>query len=185
MKKQVNISIGEYYATREQTVIYTLLGSCVAVCLFDPENEIGGMNHILMPGKPDMDKYDDSARYGINAMELLINAMMKLGGNRKKMIAKAFGGASVLSAIPEEKAIGKKNVEFVLAFLHGEKIKIISQDFGGYDTRKIYFHSDTGEVFLKRIASMNSSDILRKEQKRLKWIKKQLKEPGDVTIFTP
>lgn len=185
MKEQVTIFIGEYYATREQTVIYTLLGSCVAVCLFDPENSIGGMNHILMPGKPDMNKYDDSARYGINAMELLINGMMKLGGNRKKMIAKTFGGASVLSSISEERAIGQKNVEFVVEFLRKEKIKIVSRDFGGYDTRKVYFHSDTGEVFLKRIASMKSSAILQEEQKRLKRIKQQLKEPGDVTLFTP
>lgn len=185
MKTRVTISIGEYYVSREETIIYTLLGSCVAVCLFDPENRIGGMNHILLPGQPDADKYDASARYGINAMELLINGIMKLGGNRKKIIAKTFGGASVLPSIPENRAVGRKIVDFVVKFLHDEGIKIVSRDFGGYDTRKIYFHTDTGDVFLKRITSMKSSGIIQEEKKRLQRIKRQLSDPGDVTLFTP
>ena len=185
MKELVHISIGEYYASKEKTIIYTLLGSCVAVCLYDPENRIGGMNHILMPGQPDLGRYDASARYGINAMELLINGIMKLGGNRNKIIAKTFGGASVLPSIPEDRAIGQKVVRFVKDFLKEEKIKIISQDFGGNDTRKVYFHTDTGTVFLKRIASTMIKNIARDEQEKLKRIRRQIETPGDVTLFKP
>ncbi|WP_022664967.1 chemotaxis protein CheD [Desulfospira joergensenii] len=185
MKELINIRIGEYYASKEKSIISTILGSCVAVCLFDPENRIGGMNHILMPGQPDLGRYDASARYGINAMELLINGVMKLGGNRKKIIAKTFGGANVLPYISEDRAIGQKIVAFVKEFLHEEKIKITSQDFGGNDTRKIYFHTDTGDVFLKRIASMKSKSIVQEEQKRLEKVRRHLEDPGDVTIFTP
>ncbi len=180
-KKQINIGIGEYYASNEGMVIYTLLGSCVAVCLFDPENRIGGMNHILMPGLPDMGRYDASARYGVNAMELLINGIMKLGGNRQKLVAKTFGGANVIPSIPKDRAMGGKIVEFVEKFLDAENIEIISRDFGGYDTRKVYFHTDTGEVFLKRVSSLKS--IARKEQKRMERIKRQLEDGSDVTIF--
>jgi len=81
MKKQINIHIGDYYASEEPVIITTLLGSCVAVCLFDGENRIGGMSHIFLPGRAEWDRFDSSARYGINAMELLINKIMKLGGD--------------------------------------------------------------------------------------------------------
>ena len=178
---QVSIGIGEYFASGEDVVVHTVLGSCVAVCLFDPDKKIGGMNHILMPANPDVNKYDASARYGINAMELLINAIMRLGGNRKKMVAKTFGGANLLMAVSEKNAVGARNVEFVINFLKAEKIKILSRDFGGHDSRKIFFHIATGDVFLKRIPSMKS--VLAAEETKLNRIQKQFDEPGDVTLF--
>ena len=102
MRKQISIHIGGYHASREPSVIHTVLGSCVAVCLFDPVNRVGGMNHILLPGKADMRHFDVSARYGINAMELLINKMMQLGGSRNRFLAKVFGGAHLFPAISKE-----------------------------------------------------------------------------------
>ncbi len=180
-KALINIGIGEYYASRDGVIIHTVLGSCVAVCLRDPENKIGGMNHIFMPGEPQMGKYDASARYGVNAMELLINGIMKLGGKRKNLVAKTFGGGNVIASISKETAVGQKIIDFVIDFLSNEKIKIVSRDFGGTDTRKVYFHSDTGEVFLKRINAKKSMAAL--EKKRLEYLKKQVDEPGDVTLF--
>ena len=129
MPKKITISIGEYYASKESITIYTLLGSCVAVCLFDPVNRVGGMNHILLPGKADLKHFDASARYGMNALELLINAIMGLGGDRRKIVAKAFGVGHVLPSIAKENGIGQKIVEFVKEFLHNESIKIISYFF--------------------------------------------------------
>jgi len=178
---QVSIGIGDYFASSQDVVIHTVLGSCVAVCLYDPENKIGGMNHILMPSNPDINKYDASARYGINAMELLINAIMRLGGNRKKMVAKTFGGANLLMAVSQENAVGARNVGFVVNFLRAEKIKILSRDFGGHDSRKIFFHIATGDVFLKRVPSMKS--LVAAEQTKRNRIKEQLEEPGDITLF--
>ncbi|WP_321493554.1 chemotaxis protein CheD [uncultured Desulfobacter sp.] len=178
---QVSIGIGEYFATGQKVVIHTVLGSCVAVCIYDPERKIGGMNHILMPSNPDINKYDASARYGINAMELLINAIMRLGGNRKAMVAKTFGGANMLMAVSQENAVGVKNVEFVVDFLREEKIKILARDFGGHDSRRIFFHVASGEVYLKRVRSMKS--LLAAEQTKLNRIQEQLGEPGDITLF--
>lgn len=178
---QVSIGIGEYFASNQDIVIHTVLGSCVAVCLYDPEKKIGGMNHILMPSNPDINHYDASARYGINAMELLINAIMRLGGNRKKMVAKTFGGANLLMAVSQEKAVGARNIEFVVNFLRAEKIKILGRDFGGHDSRKIFFHIGTGEVFLKRVPSMKS--LVAAEQKKRNRIQEQLEGPGDITLF--
>ncbi len=150
-KMKYSIHIGECQASREPAVITTVLGPCVAVCLFDPVNRIGGMNHILMPGKADLQAYNNPARYGINAMELLINAMMKLGANRYQLIAKVFGGAHILSSISGEYGIGLKNVECIIDYLMIEKIGIANYNIGGYDSRRIFFHTDTGEVLLKRI----------------------------------
>lgn len=178
---QVSIGIGDYFASSQDVVIHTVLGSCVAVCLYDPEKKIGGMNHILMPFNPDINKYDASARYGINAMELLINAIMQLGGNRKKMVAKTFGGANLLMAVSRENAVGARNVEFVVDFLRAEKIKILGRDFGGHDSRKIFFRIATGEVFLKRVPSMKS--LVAAEQKKRSRIQEQLEAPGDITLF--
>ena len=129
MKKKVSIHIGEIYASKKPAVVSTLLGSCVAVCLFDPIRRIGGMNHILLPGKADLKKLSDSSRYGINAMELLINMIMNLGGKRRRLLAKAFGGGHILSGFPKEQGPGQKNVQFVLEFLKTEKIKLIIQNF--------------------------------------------------------
>ena len=178
---QVSIGIGDYFVSSEDVVIHTVLGSCVAVCLYDPEKKIGGMNHILMPFNPDINKYDASARYGINAMELLINAIMRLGGNRKKMVAKTFGGANLLMALSRKNAVGEKNVAFVIDFLRAEKIKILSRDFGGHDSRKIFFRIATGEVFLKRVPSMKS--LVAAEQTKRNRIQEQLDQPGDITLF--
>ncbi len=154
MKKQISIHIGEYHASRDPAVIHTVLGSCVAVCLFDPANRIGGMNHILLPGNADMKKFNRSARYGINAMQLLINRIMNLDGDRYRLVAKVFGGGNVISSITGKNAIGEKNVSFALELLQKEKIRVVSKDVWGNVSRKIYFHTDTGEVFVKRILSL-------------------------------
>jgi chemotaxis protein CheD len=114
-------------------------------------------------------------------MELLINAIMRLGGNRKKMVAKTFGGANMLTALAKENAVGARNVEFVVNFLLSEKIKILSRDFGGHDSRKIFFRIATGDVFLRRVPSMKA--LAAAEQAKRNRIREQLDEPGDITLF--
>ncbi len=183
MKKKTSIYIGEYYASNRPSVIETLVGSCVAVCLFDPLTQIGGMNHILLPGKADMKHFDAPARYGINAMELLINRIMNLGGNRHSLIAKAFGGAHLLPAISKENGVGRKNTSFVVEFLKNESIKMISYDLKGHESRRIYFHTDTSDVFLKRIPSRYYSDITAKERKMLKHVRRESQKPAEVDLF--
>ena len=179
----VNIHIGDYYASKESEIIHTVLGSCVAVCLIDPYQKIGGMNHILLPGNPDLENFDDSARYGINAMELLINKIMRLGGKKRLLIAKAFGGGHIMPSISKKNGVGRQNAKFVIDFLNNEKIKIVNQDLGGQESRKIYFHTDTGEVFVKRIRHNCWQNIAREEKKQSLRIRSQLKNLGDVVLF--
>jgi len=152
-KTLVNIHIGDYHSSKEPVVISTVLGPCVAVCLYDKTSRIGGMNHILMPGESSSYKRNQGleARYATTAIELLINQMMQLGANRYKLTAKIFGGASILSTISPDFSMGMKNVESVVNFLITENIPIKNYNFGGSDSRRIYYHTDSDTVLLKRI----------------------------------
>jgi len=183
MKKKVNIHIGGFYASRPPAIIDTVLGSCVAVCLLDPVERIGGMNHIFLPGKADMKHFDDAARYGVNAMELLINKMLNLGANRNRLVAKTFGGGHLIPAISKENGIGERNIEFTLEFLEREGIRIISRSLGGNDSKKVYFHTDTGEVFLKRVRPIHFEKIVREEKRHLGRVRKEARKSGDVDLF--
>ncbi len=182
-RKIIRIHIGEYYASRQTRVVYTLLGSCVAVCLHDPIRRVGGMNHILMPGKADLNNFDASARYGINAMELLINRIMNLGGRRENLRAKVFGGARTLSTIPFENSMGPKNEAFAVEFLERESIPIVGKDMGGNRSRRIYFHTDSGDVYLKRGKPIQLTAIPIEEQKVRDRVAREVDEKGDVTLF--
>ncbi|MFP4308783.1 MAG: chemotaxis protein CheD [Desulfococcaceae bacterium] len=182
-RKIIRIHIGEYYASRQSRVVYTLLGSCVAVCLYDPIRRVGGMNHILMPGKADLKNFDASARYGINAMELLINRIMNLGGRRESLRAKVFGGARTLSTIPLENSMGPKNEAFAVEFLERESIPIVSRDLGGNRSRRIYFHTDSGDVYLKRGKPIQLTTIPVEEQKVRDRVAREVDQKGDVTLF--
>lgn len=182
-KREICIYIGGYHAGKEPTVIHTVLGSCVAVCLLDPASRIGGMNHILLPGRADMKHFDCSARYGINAMELLINRIMRLGGRRENLVAKIFGGAHLLPSISLENGTGRKNVEFVQEFLRLESIETVSMDVGGTQYRKILLHTDTGEVLLKRGKSSQAFNLAAIENNSLESVRKTSKYPGKITLF--
>jgi chemotaxis protein CheD len=146
-------------------IIKTILDSCVAVCLFDPIRKIGGMNHILLPGEADPKRFNSSARYGANAMKLLINHMLKLGAKHKSLVAKVFGGANVLPALAKNLRMGDKNSAYILDLLKVDGIRMIDGDLGGKDSRKIFFHTDTGEVLLQRIGTIQSKNDFLNQQK--------------------
>ncbi len=175
MNEKINIHIGDYYASREPAVIQTILGSCVSVCLFDKKNRIGGMNHILLPGKPDLNRIDPSARYGMNAMELLINRMMSLGGDRRQIVAKVFGGAHIIPVISPDNSVGQRIAEFVKAFLQREEIKIVSQNIGGDKARKVLFYTNSGNVYVKYIDNRKNSEIFVREKIVSNHIEMELK----------
>lgn len=181
--QHVSIHIGEYHVARKPEVINTVVGSCVAVCLYDPLTKVGGMNHILLPGAASWNDFDASARYGINAMELLINKMMRLGAERKRILAKAFGGACTLPSLDTADHIGKKNAEFVLKFLEEEGLRLTSCSLGGSEARKIFFHTDTGIVLLKKIKPYAIMKLLKEEKERQRQILIEAKKPSEVILF--
>jgi chemotaxis protein CheD len=141
-RNRISLYIGEVAASQFSVVLDTLLGSCVSVCMYDPGLRGGGMNHILLPScRPG----EISPRYGVHAMELLINELMKLGGDRRRFIAKAFGGANVLKGI-NVPPVGDRNARFVREFLAAENIPLVAERLGGNHAVHVYFRADTGKV---------------------------------------
>lgn len=181
--KIIRLDIGQLFACREPAVIYTLLGSCVSACLFDPLTHVCGMNHILLPGQPDFAVFNDSARYGVNAMEVLINEMTKLGAMRSRLVAKVFGGGQMLSATSPGKRPGMKNVEFVFEYLQMENIRVAGQDVGGPWARILKFHTDTFGVFVKKIRSNVAQPVGDDESSYERVAADHASSESEVTMF--
>src|SRR5262249_26309622 len=115
-QKEITLHVGGVHASAEPTMIKTLLGSCVAVCLWDECARVGGMNHFLLPdGRPDGPR-DEATRFGVHAMDCLVGEMLKLGADPRRIIAKVFGGASVLALAGSAASVPQANVAFVRAY---------------------------------------------------------------------
>lgn len=141
---------GQLVVYKEPMNIMTILGSCVAVCIWDVKLRIGGMNHYLLP----LWKVQGlrTPKYGNVAIESLIEEMIKNGSSAKNLVAKVFGGAKVLET--GDKSIfdiGRKNAEIAFEMLNRYKIRIAVDSVGGLRGRKILFKSNTGEVLMKYI----------------------------------
>jgi chemotaxis protein methyltransferase CheR len=153
-----SIIVGEVKASREPLKVTTLLGSCVGVCLYDPKVRIGGMNHFMLPSNNAAD--GTSATYGIHAMELLINEIMKLGGDRRRLTAKVFGGGDVLGNRKRENSgmtIGEQNIQFALQFLETDSIPVVGRDLGGQAGRQIQFLTHTGQAFVRPVQKIEET----------------------------
>ncbi|WP_414985705.1 chemoreceptor glutamine deamidase CheD [Acidovorax sp.] len=151
----VKVLPGEYFVSDESLVIMTVLGSCIAACLWDSRAHVGGMNHFMLP---DGDATDVSGRYGSYAMELLINEMLKLGARRETMQAKIFGGAQVMHNFTTMN-VGERNTNFVLNYLHTERIPIVSEDVLDIYPRKVVFFPVTGKAMVKRLAHAHPEEL--------------------------
>lgn len=123
----------------EDDVIATTLGSCVAVCLWDPTLRRGGMNHILLP---DLDTdWPWLQNIGATAMDKLVNALLKEGALKSRLRAKVFGGSAMIAGLTN---IGERNAAFVLDYLNRERIPIDGQSTGGTVARQVRFWPMTG-----------------------------------------
>ncbi len=137
------------FSSRELYHITTLLGSCVAVCLYDRRQQFGGMNHFMLPlwngnGLA-------SPKYGNIAILQLVQKMESLGSNRNDMVAKVFGGASILDISTHMFNVGERNADQAIIELSVLKIKVIASSMKGDKARKIIFNTFTGEVRQKYI----------------------------------
>jgi len=163
-KEMAIVQPGEYLVS-DNLIIHTLLGTCVSVVLYSDRYKIGGLNHYMLPSTASKGA-ENSGRYGVYAMELLINEFMNRGISRNQLVAKVFGGGKVLDNISEgdnRPHVGTRNIEFVKDFLHQENIPIVSQDLGGIGGRKIYFFPWTGKVLVSHIRK--TQGLLEKEDK--------------------
>jgi len=174
---------GEYYVTGEDWLIVTVLGSCVAACIRDSQNGIGGMNHFMLPdgGGDESSPASTSARYGSYAMEILINHITKLGARRANLEAKVFGGGNVLAGLTVAN-VGERNAEFVLRFLATERIRVVARDLIDVHPRKVYYFPRTGKVMVKKLRNVHNNTIFERERDYGSRLKKS-SVGGEVELF--
>ena len=190
----LTIFAGEMYVSKKGEILSTILGSCISVCLYDIEKNIGGMNHFMLPDnsgglkgwdgvKPEIKKEDlteKSMRYGITAMELLIGEMQKNGAERKSLRAKIFGGGNIINRnLSKKNSVGDKNIGFARAYLKMEGIKIESENVGAQYGRKIFYLTEKNKIFVKKVALEPALEEEKKYMKLLLDIKKE----SDITVF--
>jgi chemotaxis protein CheD len=184
-RNMVVIHPGEYYSDHEDIIICTILGSCISVVLIDQETGCSGMNHFMLANTatPSLPMDDLAGRYGINAMELLINDLMKKGCKRTALTAKVFGGGHVIRT-GNVNAIPETNIKFAREFLATENIPVVSHDTGGDNGRKIFLFASTGQVLLKRFTGNQMTKAAREEVDYLEKLRsRQEQKPGEITLF--
>lgn len=155
-------------------VMTTILGSCVAACIWDPVAGVGGMNHFLLPG--DMRDRSSNLRYGVNAMELLINGLLKKGADRTRLKVKLFGGAKMFDGSAE---IGVKNARFAEWYMENEKLQVVSSCLGGQRGRKIRFWPVSGRAQRCFMSEATDADIISARQAP----DESTPDYGDVQLF--
>ncbi len=132
------------FASNEPHQINTILGSCVAVCFWDPVLNVGGMCHYMLPFWNGEGLA--SPKYGNIAIEKLLDKMYNMGSKKVNIIAKIFGGGDVIETKNPQFFIGKRNIKLANEMLEELKIKVVSSSVGGKLGRKIIFYTHTGEV---------------------------------------
>ena len=161
-----NVQPGAWVVDSEKP-LSTLLGSCVAVCLFDPLMKIGGINHFMLPEMGRSKNSDvDSLLSGSYAMEALLNALLIKGAKKVRLQAKAFGGGTIIDTDGGSLSIGMRNANFAKEWLVREGIPLRSSDFLGPWSRKIVFLPFNGEAFCKRlVTNMAKAEVIAREER--------------------
>ncbi len=177
----VKILPGEYYVTCQSELIVTVLGSCVAACVRDRETGIGGMNHFMLPeSNGDVGGWSEAGtratRYGSDAMEHLINEVLKAGGRRERFEVKIFGGARVFSDV------GRQNIEFVRRYIKTEALQLTAEDLGGEFPRHVRYLPKTGKVHQRKLRNLHNTTIADRERG---YLNKLRQEPlrGEIELF--
>lgn len=177
---RLNVIIGGVRASRDPVRLRTVLGSCVCACLYDPVLRAGGINHFMLPdGLPDENM---PTRFGVNAMEVLINDLLKLGADRRRLQAKVFGAAHVLSDAGLSPDVPRRNAGFVKEFLQAENIPIVSSRLGGSAPVEVIFTTDTGKALVRALGDAVARDLAREESRYDLEIRRDLVRPQDGAV---
>lgn len=182
VENKIHIVQGEQYVDdNPNTVLTTILGSCIAACIWDNTLGLGGMNHFLLPGTDAGSKQrmleGDAMRFGVHAMELLVNGLLRRGAQRNRLQAKLFGGARMIKGLTD---IGELNATFAEKFLRAEGIAIAGGSLRGEQGRRIQFWPVTGRARQVLLAKETES-IMRAE--RTRPVPPTLPSQGSVELF--
>ena len=148
-RNRVYLHPGQMAAGAGPGIVTTILGSCVAVTLHDPESGVGGINHFLLPHAP---KGEASPRYGDVALPRLLLSVLRLGANRDRLVAKVVGGACVLDVYRDKWAhVGRQNSDAALELLHALDIPVIHHEIGGNRGRRVAFQPRSGDLIVRTL----------------------------------
>lgn len=175
---------GEYYVTRRDMLLVTTLGSCIAACIRDKTNGIGGMNHFMLPENTQEQAGWGavSTRYGTYAMEMLINQLLKLGARRQNLEAKLFGGGAVIKHMSTTN-VGERNARFGINYLEAEGISLCAQDLLDTYPRKVYYFPKSGKVLVKKLRILHNDTIFSREREyRSRLLESRME--GEIELFT-
>jgi chemotaxis protein CheD len=179
----VKILPGEFYVGEEETLLVTVLGSCVSACIWDRMLGVGGMNHFMLPETGESDLAGAAGRYGTYAMELLINELIKKGSRRDNMEAKLFGGGNVMKNFTSIN-VGERNAAFAEKFLATEKIRVSARDLLDIYPRKIAFFTQSGRALQKKLKSADET-LVKQESSYSSTLQKAkpATSGGDIELF--
>lgn len=156
-KRQVYVGIADVIVSRNQVNLYTVVGSCIAVCIYDPVKHIGGMVHVMLPEMSLFKSKEPPTKFADVAVPQLIAKMESEGGKRSWMTAKLAGGANVLKTLTNGgESIGQKNFDATVKALVKERVRIADQDVLGNKARTVLFNIENGVVDIK-FAQVNRS----------------------------
>ena len=169
-REAINISPGEYFISPKGMLIHTLIGSCVAVAMYDPQTKIGGMNHFSAAQLKDI-PYDAVLQHAEESMKNLVSALLENGCSRTSLEAKILGGSNLSEPDADDETTAS-NIRFAEEYLQNANIKIVGRDTGGNEARKIYLHTDTFKILLKRLPLVNTDleSQMQDYRRRLKRI---------------
>ena len=171
---------GEFYVTKSDEIITTVLGSCVSTCVRDPVVGVAGMNHFMLPDDPSGGD-GASARYGVFAMEQLVNGILRWGGGRRSALEiKIFGGGRVIPGMGD---VGRANIEFVRGFLEAEKMPVLVEDVGLNVARRVRFFAATGKVKVLHLPVTENKNVAEREVKLASKVRTGAKRGGDIELF--
>lgn len=176
--KRIHVVQGEQHVTADpDTVLTTLLGSCVSACMRDPVAGVGGMNHFLLPGGRSQTSDLQAERHGVHAMELLVNALLSKGARRERLEAKLFGGARLIDGLTD---VGRQNSDFAERFLADEGIRHVGGSLRGEHGRKIQYWPILGRA-RQSLMERESNQIFDAERK-IRPVK-PVESDGSVELF--
>jgi chemotaxis protein CheD len=183
----VKILPGEYYVTKGDEAVTTVLGSCISACIRDPKVNVGGMNHFMLPEDKCVgpNNWLDPAvglatRYGSYAMESLINDLLKLGATRERLEIKLFGGGRILSGMTD---VGERNIGFIKGYMQLEGLRIAAEDMGGTQPRKVIYFPASGRCKLRKLPPVENRIISHHEQLYRDSLGRQAADGGEVDLF--
>ena len=180
----VKVLPGEFYVSTQNELVTTVLGSCVSACIHDVRRGIGGMNHFMLPEpRGERDSWtataSRAARYGSDAMEQLINAILVAGGQRADLQVKIFGGGRVLAQLTD---IGQRNIDFVQHYIATEKLNLCASDLGDVYPRQVQFFPNSGRARVRLLRRHDDVQLVADEPG---YLKRLANDPikGEVELF--